>query len=148
MPRGTKIKKTEGKEKVKKAPKKKTAEPKLTISTVYELLSKRIESLEGRLSQVEKHLPLKAVKEILLSQLEFDNLVYHNYLNIRERPKQPVSLIRLWEKIKTEEDISWESFSKMLLRSQDPRFHLVEGKAEMVVEDKQARRYYSNIIGN
>jgi len=130
----------------KAAPKKGEESVKQVIQSVYEL-SKRIESLENRLSQIEKSLRLKTAKEIQLSQLEFDDLVYQNYLEIRERPKQPASLAKVWQEINNKEDISWEDFSKMILKSQDPRFHLVEGKADKVVEDKQNKRYYSNLIG-
>ena len=120
---------------------------KLTASEVYNSLSKRIEALENRFSQIEKRLPLKTTKEFQFSQLEFDNLVYQIYVDIRERPRQPAPLARLWQEINRKEDISWEDFSRMILRSQDSRFHLVEGKADKVVEDKQTKRYYSNLIG-
>jgi hypothetical protein len=88
-----------------------------------------------------------AHREAQVTQPEFDELVYQKYLEIRDRPQQPVLLKRVWQEVHKKKDVSWKDFSKMILTSQDPRFHLAEGKADKFVEDKPANRYYSNLIG-
>ncbi len=126
----------------------KTKKKKITVEQVYEVLLEKIDKMESRINVIEKQLSLQKTPEMDISQHEFDNLVYQSYLQLRERPKQSIGLIKIWQEISLEENISWESFSKLMLNSQDSRFRLAEGKSEHYIEDKSAKRYYSSLIGS
>ncbi len=109
----------------------------------------RLDRLERGLSRATPSPRPQETEKISMEQGVFDDVILGIYREIRARPNQAVPIAQVWARLSSRHpDITASAFTRLLLKSSSPKFHLEQGTGEFQVKDPTSGKIFGYLIGS
>ncbi len=116
---------------------------------IIQKILQRLDYLEKVLSKAPSSARPPESDKLSIEQGVFDDIVLGIYREIRARPNQAVPIAQVWARLSSRHpDVPAGAFTRLLLKSTSPKFHLEQGTGEFQVKDPASGKVFGYLIGS